>query len=258
MNLRQRLLDREVRLLAFVNVADPALVEVAAHGGFDAVIIDAEHGPLSMHDIQDLIRAADAVAVPAMVRVPTRGREFILRALDAGASGVLVPQIDSAADAGHVVAECRFPPVGTRGAGFYARSYRYSLDRGRPALDSRDDSISAGIQIESVEAVERAEEILDVPGLDYVFVGPTDLSVSHGSCDPTHPWVVAAIESVAEKCRARGIPSGIYAANPDNAGVYAAMGYDTIAVGMLPMLVNAATAFTGQARQSFDRGGSRG
>lgn len=231
------------RTLAFVNVADPALVELAAHAGFGAAVIDAEHGPLSIADIANLVRAADAVGMTSIVRVPAVAREFVLRSLDSGAGGVLAPQIDTAEQAERLVAECRYPPVGIRGAGFYARQYGYTKERGADALRRSNDTVIAGIQVESTAAVEAAESIVETEGVDYVFVGPTDLSVSHGSCDPQHPWVRDAMRTVAATCARHGRISGAYAANPAAASEILEMGFDTVAVGVLPLLLGAGRAF---------------
>lgn len=250
MSFRDRLKEGAVRTLAFVNVADPALVELAGHVGFDAVIIDAEHGPLCMHDVVELVRAAQTAGCHSMVRVPMPDRAWILRSLDAGADGVLVPQVESSASAAAVVSEVRYPPAGQRGAGFYARRHRYALDRGRAALDNSDASVAAGVQIESVSAVKAAEEIVHTPGVDYVFVGPTDLSVSHGSCDADDPWVQHALASVARVCSEGRVPCGVYAAGPEAAERYFEMGYGSVAIGLVPLLANAGSAFIRGVREA--------
>lgn len=249
MQLRERLVSAQAVLLALVNVPDPALVELAAHAGFDAVVIDAEHGPLGIRDIQEMVRAGDAAAVPTIARVPEATKEWVLRSLDAGAAGILAPQIDTAAAAREVVAECRYPPAGRRGAGFYARRYRYSLDRGAPVIAAANRETVAGVQIESVAAVEAAAEILATDGVDFAFVGPTDLSVDHGSVDPLDPWVVDAISRVGAAGREAGIPLAVYAPTPQAGRKFAALGYRIIAVGLLPLLATAAGGYAREVRE---------
>jgi len=230
-------------LMAMVNVPDPALVEIAAYAGFDAVIIDAEHGPLTARDVQELVRAADAASVAALVRVPRVGKEFVLRSLDAGADGIIAPQVGSAEDASAIVSECRFPPEGVRGAGFYSRAFRYSLDRGLDVIKATNAAMVVGVQIETVEGVARAPEILSQPGVTFGFVGPTDLSVDHGSVDATNPWVLEAIASLASAGIDAGVPMAIYAADAQAARRYIDLGYRILAVGVLSVLTAAARSY---------------
>jgi 2-keto-3-deoxy-L-rhamnonate aldolase RhmA len=244
----ERLAEREPVLLTMINVADPALVEVAAHAGFDAAVIDAEHGPLGMRDILDMIRAGEAARIPTIVRVPRATKEFVLRSLDAGAQGILFPQVNSAVEAEAAVAECRYPPQGVRGAGFYARGFRYALDRGADAIDAANAATVVGVQIEAMEAVGRATEILSQPGVDFGFVGPTDLSVDHGSIDITHPDVQKAIVGLARAAKTADLPLAIYAGTPQAARSFIDLGYRIIAVGIVPMLTIAARDYVAELR----------
>lgn len=248
MTLRESLASPREKLLALINLPDPALVEVAAHAGFDAAVLDAEHGPLTISDIQAMVRAGDAAGIPTIARVPETTKEWVLRSLDAGAAGILAPQVDTPAEAARVIGECRYPPEGRRGAGFYARAYRYTLDRGPAAIQAANARIVAGIQIESVAAVEAAPEILATGGVDFAFVGPTDLSVDHGSTDITHPWVVDAIARMAEAGRAAGVPMAVYASTPDAARRYVELGYRIVGVGLVPVLMGAASSYVSEIR----------
>lgn len=225
--------------MAFVNVPEPALVEVAGHAGFDLVLLDAEHGPLTLHDVPNLVRAADAARIPALVRVPRPTKELVLRSLDAGSLGILVPQVSCPEEAAAAVMESHYPPSGRRGAAFYTRACRYSLDRGADTIAAAEERVVVGVQIETLAAVSNADSILAVPGIDFAFVGPTDLAVDHGSVDPQDPIVTRAIADLADAGRRAGVPMGIYAGSAAAAREYRALGYHVLAVGILPLLTQA-------------------
>jgi 4-hydroxy-2-oxoheptanedioate aldolase len=248
MSFRELLTSPGTSTMAMVNVPEPALVEVAAYAGFDAVMIDAEHGALDARDVQELVRAADAARIPTLVRPPRATKEFVLRALDCGAGGILAPQVATGADAADAVAECRYPPGGRRGAAFYTRGQRFTFDRGRAAIAAADEATVVGVQVESVDAVAAATEIFATPGLDFGFVGPTDLSVDHGSCDPAHPWMVDAIAGVAAAGRDAGLPMAIYATDPDAARRYAELGYRIVAVGVMALVARAVAGYVDGVR----------
>jgi 2-keto-3-deoxy-L-rhamnonate aldolase RhmA len=146
------------------------------------------------------------------------------------------------------VAEANSPPPGRRGAAFYPRGHRYTFERGRAALARADREVVVGVQIESMAAVESAAEILDTPGLDFAFVGPTDLSVDHGSADPRDPWVADAIARVGALGLERSLPMAIYAGDAETAARYVACGYRIVAVGIVALLAASARTFTDAVR----------
>lgn len=163
----------------FVMLTDPALVEIAGLAGFDFVVVDTEHGPASAESVEHLVRAADAVGVSCLVRVPARGFAQVQRALDAGAAGIVAPHVVSRVDAEALVAAVRYPPAGRRGFAGTARSGRYGMVPRDAALAGGDDLLAVA-QIEDAAALDRLDEIACTPGLDAVLVGPSDLSVSLG------------------------------------------------------------------------------
>jgi 4-hydroxy-2-oxoheptanedioate aldolase len=209
-SLAQRL-DAGPLVGSFVGIPHPAVVEVMAWAGFDFLCIDGEHAALGPADVEELIRAADACGIPAIVRVFQVGPE-VGHALDSGAAGVLVPRVESAAQAAAAVAAVRYPPAGSRGAGI-GRAARY----GRPFaeyLAEANERVLLAVQVETRAGVEAAAEIAAVPGVDLVFVGPGDLAVSLG----VPMWAEehrGAVESVLHAAGTAGVRTGIFCLAPD-------------------------------------------
>ncbi len=193
-----------------------AVLEALGNLDLDWVLIDCEHGMASADHCWPQIQALAASTATAIVRLPTADSVLAARVLDSGAGGILVPRVDDAATAERMVAACRYPPAGRRGigphraSGFYTRVPEY--------LASANDEIVVAVQIESREAVERIDEILAVPGLGVVFVGPADLSASLGHFgNPQAPEVVAAVAHVLERAQAAGVPAGYYCGSASEA-----------------------------------------
>ena len=195
----------------FMITSDPAFVEAAGHAGYDFVLLDMEHGPGTFENLQNLIRAANVAGVCPVVRVPRGTDIWIDRALDVGAGAVLVPQIDTAEQARAVVSAAKFSPVGTRGTCRFVRSAGYGAVPG-PQYFSQAQETAVIIQAEGKKAVENLDEILDVPGIDVLFVGPYDLSSSLGHVgEIDHPEVIACIQGIIEKANAKGVKLGCFA-----------------------------------------------
>lgn len=195
----------------FMITSDPAFVEAAGHAGYDFVLLDMEHGPGTFENLQNLIRAANVAGVCPVVRVPRGTDIWIDRALDVGAGAVLVPQIDTAEQARAVVSAAKFSPVGTRGTCRFVRSAGYGAVPGAQYFSQAQETVVI-IQAEGKKAVENLDEILDVPGIDVIFVGPYDLSSSLGHVgEIDHPEVIACIQGIIEKANAKGVKLGCFA-----------------------------------------------
>ena len=177
--LKNKLSNGDVAIGPFVNLSSGALIEIAAYSGFDFVILDTEHGPLDIPTCEDLCRVAHGVDITPIVRVRENDPAQILRALDIGAGGVQVPQICNKADAEAVVRSAKYSPLGMRGVSPYTRAARYFADGGT-IFERLNASSMILIHIEGVEGLENLEEIISVPGLDVIFLGPYDLSQSLG------------------------------------------------------------------------------
>jgi len=235
--LAERLRAGDALRLLFVKPGAPAEVEAAGYAGFDAVILDAEHGAASGPALEHLLRAADAATTPALVRVPSAQASGILEALDAGATGVVVPHITSAAEAEAVLAAAHYPPRGRRGLALTTRAGRHGTVTVSEHLARAEAETVVVVQIEDAVAVPRAGEILAVDGVDAVLIGATDLSVSLGHPgDTSHQDVQAAIESILAAARAHGVPAANVVSSSDQLQAWYAAG-GTVAVFVATQLV---------------------
>ncbi len=208
-DFRARLRSGDFLLGTWLTILDPVVAELLAGSGFDFLIADGEHGSVATSDLVGMLVAARAAGVPVLYRVAANEPVRIMHALDAGASGVVVPQIRTVADVERAVAWCRYPPVGLRGiAPRRASGYgRWTADY----LAAADGLVTCCIQIETHEAHEDLDAILSVPGVDAILVGPNDFSAALGHTgDLTHPEVEDAIADVLERAEAHGIPAGIW------------------------------------------------
>jgi 4-hydroxy-2-oxoheptanedioate aldolase len=183
--------------MLLVKMPAPAEVEQAGYAGFDAVILDTEHGPGAGPDLEHHLRAADAAGIAALVRVPAMGPGLILAALDAGATGVVVPHVVDPSVAAAVVDAAHYPPRGHRGLALTTRAGRFGTAALADHLDRAARQTLVLVQIEDAEAVPRAQEILFVDGVDGVLIGTTDLSISLGHPgDPDCREVRAAVDEI--------------------------------------------------------------
>jgi 2-keto-3-deoxy-L-rhamnonate aldolase RhmA len=179
--------------------------EIVAQAGYDCVMIDLEHGPGSILDAVPLMQAVKSSGCASLLRVPGNDPVWIKKALDVGVDGVMVPGVDSAAEAAAAVAACRYPPRGMRGmATAIVRASDYGA-REREYLEAIDDDLLVICQVESPQAVDEVADIAAVDGLDMLFPGPMDLSTSLGYLgQPDHPEVAARIARVEAAAREAG------------------------------------------------------
>lgn len=185
----------------WVALAAPPLVESLGGTGYDLLVVDAEHAAFDLRELDGVIRAADIANLPALVRIPEVGPD-IGRILDLGAAGVIVPRIDTPAQAAEVVSRCRFPPEGSRGAGV-GRSGDYGMSMG-PYLAQANQHLLAIVQIETRAGLEAVEEIAATPGLDGLCIGPLDLSLAIGAPIGSEPHA-AAVRRIIAAAEAAGI-----------------------------------------------------
>jgi 4-hydroxy-2-oxoheptanedioate aldolase len=208
--LAARLGAKETLCGLLVKMPSPATVELAGHCGFDFVVLDTEHGAADTGDLEHHVRAADSVGVPLLVRIGSSEPVETLRALDAGATGIVVPHVNSAAEARDVVRAAHYPPMGTRGfavstrAGHHGR--RTVAEHARVALEET----VVVVQVEDAKALGHVAEIASVERVDAIFLGPNDLSVSLGRPgELSHPEVAAAVDGIVKDVgRAKGAAHG--------------------------------------------------
>jgi 2-keto-3-deoxy-L-rhamnonate aldolase RhmA len=229
-DFRARLKRRETLLGTMVTLASAASAEILAAAGFDWLFIDGEHGPLETRELTEILQAVgDKTA--CIVRVPECAEVPIKRALDLGAHGIIVPQVNTAEQAAAVVRFARYAPEGARGVGL-ARAHGYGA-RFREYLRDANREIAVIVQAEHAQAVDNIEAIARVPGVDAVLLGPYDLSASLGKMGQIDdPVVVAAIRRVTEACRAASMPLGYFGVTAAAVQPYVAQGYTLIVAGV--------------------------
>lgn len=229
-HFREKLLEGQLLVGTIVTLPAPEVSEILSGAGFDWLFIDAEHSPLGFRDAQILLQAAGH-GCPCLVRVPAGEEVWIKKALDIGASGVIVPQVHSAREAERVVRLCKYPPEGLRGVGV-ARAHGYGSRLGE-YIASANEQVAVIVQAESAVAVRNIESIIKVPGIDAVFVGPYDLSSSLGKAGQlTHPGVTGAIDIVRKSCLDAGVRLGAFAADAPSARSFIEQGFTLLAVGI--------------------------
>ncbi len=229
--LRERLSQGTPLLAPFSIVPAVEMVELIGHAGFDGVILDLEHGAHGSESLGPLILAARSVGIYPIVRVRSSEPTEIAAALDAGAAGVIVPQIGSAEEALRAVRAARFAPEGSRGANPFVRAADYS---GRPEWFARANrDVAVLLMVEGEGGVRELPQILETPDLDGIFLGPMDLSHALGvPGDMGHPRVVAAIEQVIDACRLKSMTTGIFAASAEAARRWIGRGVTLIGAGV--------------------------
>ena len=225
--LRTQLRNDAPLIAGFVETPHRAVAQVMGAIGYDVLIPDGEHAAFSPRDIEEVIVGADLAGIPSLVRVPSKTPSAIGHALDSGAAGVLVPLVNTA-EAAHTAAQLsRYPPEGRRGAG-PGRATIYGLQREEAIANARAETVVA-IQIETGTAVENLDEILEVEGVDLVFVGPNDLSHSLGR--PPEEELRAVIDDVLRRASAAGRLTGILAPTAGLAARYRAAGCALLVTG---------------------------
>lgn len=232
-SFRERLRGPAPIVATFSIIPSIEVVELIGLAGFDAVILDIEHGAHGSEALGPLILAAKARGIYPLVRVRSSDPTGIAAALDAGAAGVVVPQIGSIAEAEKAVRAARFAPDGNRGANPFVRGADYSGRLEWFAEANRD--VAVLLMIEGQGGLDDVHQIVALPHLDGIFIGPMDLSHALGvPGEVGHADVVAGIRTVIAACKQKGIAAGIFAGTPDAAkrwfgeGVtFAGVGVDT-------------------------------
>lgn len=228
-DFRARLRRGDKLIGPLVSLGSPQVSELFALAGFDWVWLDLEHAPLSLEQVQRHVQAV-AGRAGTVVRVPWNDPVHIKQALDLGCDGVLVPQVRTADEAARAVAAAKYPPQGVRSVGI-ARAQQYGMAV-RECVTTANEQVAVLVQLEHIDAVPCADDILAIPGVDAVVIGPYDLSASMGRPgELTHPDVVAAVAALAAACTARGVPWGAFAPDAPSAKTHLARGATVIALG---------------------------
>ena len=217
-------------LATFCLIPTAETVEIAAIAGFDVVILDQEHGPLEIGAVRTMILAATARKVHCIVRVRANDPALIGAALDLGADGVLVPQIGSVEAARRAVAAARFSPEGSRGANPWVRAADFGADEGWYA--SANARAAVLVMIEGASGAAAAADIMNVRGLDALFLGPVDFSHSLGVPGQVdHPKVVGRFEQLIAAAVAADVACSVFASTADSCSAWLARGARMVAFG---------------------------
>ena len=244
--VKESLRNRGTAIGVFIPMPSPDVVEIVALAGFDFALLDAEHGRISPGDAYPMVLAAEARDVPAMVRVGQNDRQVILKFLDLGVSGVMIPQTSTPQLAREAVESMRYAPDGLRGL---AGGRTFDYGQGAPMADlvpAINERVLSIIQFEHIDALSHLDELLDTPGVDVFFVGPTDLGQSMGYAGQTgHPAVEKVIQQVCDAARGKGIALGIVAPDAETTNRRIAQGFQMIVANVPTLLMRASKEMLG-------------
>ena len=198
--------------------------ELMAHMGWDSLVVDTQHGVVDYQTMVSMLQGISTTSVVPMVRVPWNDPAAVMKALDAGAYGIICPMINGRSECEAFVGACRYPPRGYRSSG----PIRAALYGGGDYHEKANDTILAMAMIETAEAIEHLDEILSTPGLDGIYVGPSDLSLSFGlppGLDKSDERMLAALTKIVEGCKRHKVVPGIHTGSTAYAKKAIAMGF---------------------------------
>jgi 4-hydroxy-2-oxoheptanedioate aldolase len=240
---------------AWLTIASGFSAEIMAHAGFDWACVDMQHGVIDYAQMVVMLQAMSETPVTPLVRVPWNEPGIIGKSLDAGARGVIVPMVNSTEDAERAVRACRYAPVGSRSYGPLRANYSVGFDY----YDGANADVLCIVMIETREAVADVDAILSVPGIDAVYIGPADLSITLGlppAPDHDAPVFTDAIERILESCLAHGVVPGI-AGNQRTAPKRVAQGFRLVEVASDARLLGLAAGEALEAVAGDDAGSAR-
>lgn len=229
--LKHRVQVGEVLFGAFVNLGSSLTAEIVGSAGYDWALIDLEHGAGDEREALFQMQALEHTPAAPLIRIESLNRPRFHRVLDFGASGIMVPRVDSLEQAQEVIACMRFPPRGIRGVAQMNRACGFGKSF-QDYLDNGESQLLCIVQIESPQAVDSAEAIAALDGVDVLFVGPVDLSHSMGIPGQIeHPKFVDALRAVALATKKASKAAGILLRSPEDTAHYLALGYTFLGCG---------------------------
>ena len=236
-SIRERVLNGELLTGTFLNLGSSVTVEMSGDSGFDWILIDLEHGPSDQDSLLYLLQAASATPASPIVRIAFNETVRFKKALDLGAAGIMVPWIRNAEEAKEAVAAMRYPPLGIRGVAKSPRAtgFSYSFD---DYFERNHELLLTVIQIERTEALEEIDQIASIHGVDVLFIGPMDLSVSLGHPgDFQHPDQQEAYRKVIAAANEHGKSAGILLQSIEQIEPTIELGFKFVAIGSDSALV---------------------
>jgi len=239
-------------LNGWLSIGNPFTAEIMAAQGYDSVSIDMQHGALDYSSVLPMFQAMRASGIVPMARVPWLDPAAIMKALDAGAYGIICPMINTAADAARFVSYLRYPPLGERSFG----PTRANFSAGANYAAEANGEILAFAMVETTEAFGNLDAIAATPGLDGIYVGPADLSfsLSNGALSPgfdrEEPEMIEALKTIIAACKAHGIKAALHCGTADYAARAIGWGFDMTTVsGDSRILAAGAAASVGRFRE---------
>jgi 4-hydroxy-2-oxoheptanedioate aldolase len=227
--MRRLVEQRAVAHGGWCMIPSALVAEIVSASGCDWLCIDLQHGLIGDEHMRVMVQAAAIRATPVLVRVPWNEPASIMRALDAGADGVIVPMVNSTEEAERAVSACRYPPLGYRSWG----PLRSSMNQPGFNPSRGNEQTVCLVMIETEQAVSNLDAILDVAGVDGVIVGPHDLAISHTGTNEgagTSPKDIEMIDLIVDGCRRRGLVAGISCADGDDARRWERAGFTLLAL----------------------------
>ena len=229
--IRERALKREILSGTWLNLGSSITAEIAGLAGFDWVVVDLEHGAGGHDSALHQLQAISATPASPIMRVAWNEAPRVKRVLDLGAAGVVIPWITSAEGAGQAVAAVRYPPQGIRGAASMTRAAAFGAQQ-KEYLATANEKLLTVVQIETEQTLANLDEIAAVDGVDVLFVGPFDLSLSMGiPTQYSEPRFRSALVKVSTACRTHGKAAGILLSRPDQLEQTVADGFTFIGLG---------------------------
>lgn len=222
--------DNKGTIGAWMSIDSSYSVETLAHAGFDWLCLDMQHGMLDYEDVKHMLPAISTSSAIPIVRVPWNEPYEIMKVLDAGAYGVIVPLVNNREEAERAVSACRYPPHGIRSFG----PNRATLYAGRGYTREANREIACIVMIETAEAMENLDEIMSTPGVDAVYIGPNDLAYALGlspAGDNDDPQHVAAVTKILETARKHGVAAGIQTGSVAFTQRYLEQGFHMVTLG---------------------------
>ncbi len=222
--------DNRQTIGCWLSLANTHSAESMGGLGFDWVCIDLQHGLLDYQDLTHMLPAISTGDSTPLVRVPWNEPYQIMKALDAGAYGVIVPMVNNRAEAARAVAACRYPPQGNRSFG----PIRAALYGGRGYVDEANEQIACIAMIETAAGIDKLDEIVSTPGLDGVYIGPADLALALGlvpTGDNDHPVHAETVLRIRDACRMQGLATGIHTSSLDYTRRYLDLGFNLVTLG---------------------------
>ena len=222
--VRARWSAGEVAIAAWLLLEGPASAEIVAGAGFDAAVIDLQHGHATLEDLPHLVAAIERTPAVPFIRASWNAPAELMRALDLGVRGVICPMVGSRTEAEAFVAACRYPPAGTRSYG----PLHAAFGQGREQTGAADAAVLLFAMIETADGLANVDAIAATPGLDGLFVGPSDLSLAMGLetfADLSDPALLATLDTIVDTATSHGIEPGVHAPSPARAAEMAARGF---------------------------------